>query len=119
MSGILQVFASDDPERDWAVGREAHRHQWQSYRTMFGRHSGEVVKPFDPDRSRTDRLTHKMGEIWLDTPEHLADGIGELMRTLPAERVIVWVAPGALGEDAAMAHLAMIATRLVPLLERG
>jgi alkanesulfonate monooxygenase SsuD/methylene tetrahydromethanopterin reductase-like flavin-dependent oxidoreductase (luciferase family) len=120
MSGLVSVFASRDPERSWQLVAPYHEYQWESYRqaSVEGRPDLAKPRPFDPDRSRVDRLSFRLGDILFDTPEAVAGAIVDRTEGCPVETVFVWVSPGALPEDLALEHLETLASDVAPLLSR-
>jgi alkanesulfonate monooxygenase SsuD/methylene tetrahydromethanopterin reductase-like flavin-dependent oxidoreductase (luciferase family) len=117
MSGVLNVYATDDPDGDWPVVARHHAYQWDSYR----RHAvaGTPLpqpRPVDPEKSRARGLAQGMGNLLYGTPEQTAARIAAHVAGLPVATVFFWVALGGMPEEMAAAHLRTIATRLGPLL---
>jgi alkanesulfonate monooxygenase SsuD/methylene tetrahydromethanopterin reductase-like flavin-dependent oxidoreductase (luciferase family) len=117
MSGTLNVFATEDPERDWPRVAPHHQHQWDSYRQAAVEGTGRPApRPFDADAARARGLTPGLGNILVDTPEEVARQIGERVGDAPVETLFVWASPGALPEDLAVQHVRTLGERLAPLL---
>ncbi|MBM7413282.1 MULTISPECIES: LLM class flavin-dependent oxidoreductase [Nocardiaceae] len=116
MAGPMNMFISDDPERDWAIVRKHHHHQWDSYRRMSGGENGATVRPFDGERARTLGLTPGLGNILVATPEDAATQIRERLAGCPVVRIFPWASPGALPEELALQHVRTLAEGLAPLL---
>ncbi|MEU7814016.1 LLM class flavin-dependent oxidoreductase [Pseudonocardia sp. NPDC049154] len=118
MSGTVNLFVSEDPERDWARVKPHHTHQWESYRQASVEGTGRPApRPFDAEVSRARGLTPGLGNILVTTPEDAAAQLAERTRDIPVETVFVWVSPGALPEDLALAHLRSLGDHLAPLLK--
>jgi hypothetical protein len=117
MAGVLSVFASNEPDRDWERIRPYHRHQFESYKAR----AAEGTEGSDPERyrvepDRTHGLLAGMGQIMVDTPQRLAAAIAAHVGEAPAETVFVWLTPGGGPHELAMEHLYTLGTELAPLL---
>jgi alkanesulfonate monooxygenase SsuD/methylene tetrahydromethanopterin reductase-like flavin-dependent oxidoreductase (luciferase family) len=117
MAGTVNVFATEDPERDWPRLAPHHRHQWESYRQASVEGTDRPApRPFDAEASRRRGLAQGLGNILVDTPEEVARQLGERAKDAPVETVFVWASPGALPEDLAIQHVRTLGERLAPLL---
>lgn len=118
MAGTLNVFVTDDPDRDWPAVAPHHHHQWESYRQASVEGTDRPApRPFDVERSRARGLAPGLGNILVATAEDAARAIGERVGDAPVETVFVWASPGALPEELAMRHVRMLGEELAPLLK--
>jgi len=116
MAGPINMFISDDPERDWAIVRKHHHHQWDSYRQMSAAETGVPARPFDSEKARSKGLEPGLGNILVATPEVAATQIRERLAGCPVVRIFPWATPGALPEELAVQHVHTLAEDLAPLL---
>jgi alkanesulfonate monooxygenase SsuD/methylene tetrahydromethanopterin reductase-like flavin-dependent oxidoreductase (luciferase family) len=117
MAGTVNIFATEDPERDWARVAPHHEHQWESYRQGMVEGTGRPpARPFDAEASRARGLAPGLGNILVDTPEEVARQVRERVGDAPVETLFLWVSPAALPEDLAVQHVRTLGERLAPLL---
>ncbi|WP_448625004.1 LLM class flavin-dependent oxidoreductase [Geodermatophilus sp. URMC 64] len=124
MSGHLNVFVSNDPERDWPLVGPYHKYQWDSYRELMVEGTDNPPpRPLDLDVARSRGLTmgkgnnQGMGNILVGTPEDAARQLREYMGDAPVETLFIYVSPGGLPEDLTMQHLQVLGGQLAPLLK--
>jgi alkanesulfonate monooxygenase SsuD/methylene tetrahydromethanopterin reductase-like flavin-dependent oxidoreductase (luciferase family) len=118
MAGTVNLFVSEDPERDWARVAPHHTHQWESYRQESVRGTDRPApRPFDAEASRRRGLAPGFGNIFVGTPAEAAEALAKRVADAPIKTVFVWASPGALQEDLALAHVRTLGEQLVPLVE--
>lgn len=118
MSGSLNVWATDDPERDWPLVAKHHARQWDSYRRYLVEGTGQPApRPIDPERSRAKGLSPGLGGLLYGTPEDTARQIAGHVRGLPVDTVLIWTSLAGMPEDVVLQHVQTLCTRLRPLLE--
>jgi alkanesulfonate monooxygenase SsuD/methylene tetrahydromethanopterin reductase-like flavin-dependent oxidoreductase (luciferase family) len=118
MAGTVQLFVTDDPERDWARIKPHHTHQWESYRQASVEGTDRPApRPFDAEASRERGMAPGLGNILVATPADAAAAVAERAAGAPIEEVFVWASPGALPEDLALAHVRTLGEQLAPLLK--
>jgi alkanesulfonate monooxygenase SsuD/methylene tetrahydromethanopterin reductase-like flavin-dependent oxidoreductase (luciferase family) len=119
MAGTVNVFVTEDPERDWPRVRPHHEHQWESYRQGMVEGTGQPApRPFNAEASRARGLAPGLGNILIDTPQEVARQIGERVGDAPVETVFIWASPAALPEDLAIQHVRTLGEQLAPLLAK-
>jgi alkanesulfonate monooxygenase SsuD/methylene tetrahydromethanopterin reductase-like flavin-dependent oxidoreductase (luciferase family) len=114
MSGQVEFFMSDDPEKAWAQIEEHVLYRWHSYnRYMFEGTRRETDPPqrFDPKA---------IGERFiLGTPEQVATIILERTSGLPVTDIYSWSDFPGISDDLIDRHLELTFTKLAPLLRQG
>lgn len=117
MAGMVGVFVTEDPERDWPIVAKHHAYQWDSYRrySVEGT-AASVPRPLDPEKSRAMGLSPAMGSLLFGTPEEVAVQIKAYVAGAPVETVYAWASPGALPFDMAARHVELLCTKLAPLI---
>lgn len=117
MSGGIQAWATDDPERDWPMVSEHLGYQLDSYR----RHMVEGTDTPTPKPVDVEKLVHSprsgpLGSFTYGTPEQVAQGIRAYTAGAPVQTVFLWASIGGMAEDVVMRNIQTICTRLAPLL---
>lgn len=109
----VPLWASDDPERDWATFyRAALEYQFGRYAAWAG---GRRRIGIESD-SDTPWENHRM---LFDTPERIAQRLVRLRKRAPIDEVVFWYRIPHIGHDRAMAHLQLVADRVMPALRSG
>jgi alkanesulfonate monooxygenase SsuD/methylene tetrahydromethanopterin reductase-like flavin-dependent oxidoreductase (luciferase family) len=117
MTGSIQGFVSDDPDRDWAEVAPYVAYQADSYRRYMVEGTGRPTpKPVDPDRLRAGALGAVMGSFLFTTPDDAAVQIGAHAKGAPVETVFLWASIAGMPEALVIQHVETICTRLAPLL---
>jgi alkanesulfonate monooxygenase SsuD/methylene tetrahydromethanopterin reductase-like flavin-dependent oxidoreductase (luciferase family) len=122
MSGVLDVYSTDDPERDWPIVAERFRYQRDSYARYTAEgsddvHRRRVVAAVDPDQARAAGLgSSGQGGLLYGTPEHNARMIRRHLAGMPARTVFFWVSLGGLPDDVVARHVQTICSSLRLLL---
>ena len=120
MSGVLNVWVSPDPGRDWPQVAKHHAYQWDSYRRYLVEGTGRPnPRPIDPERSRANGLAPGLGNLLVATPEDAADAISERLAGLPVDTVFCWASLAGMPEEMVAAHVQTLCTKLRPLLADG
>jgi hypothetical protein len=75
-----------------------------------------VPRPIDPERLRRSDRTDPLGAFHYDTPAGMADRIRAHIGAAPVETVYLWASVGGMAEDAVVANVRTLCTKLAPLL---
>jgi alkanesulfonate monooxygenase SsuD/methylene tetrahydromethanopterin reductase-like flavin-dependent oxidoreductase (luciferase family) len=117
MSGGIQAWATDDPERDWPVVSEHLTHQLNSYRRHLVEGTGRPPpKPVDLSRVVNAEATGPLASFTYGTPERVAEVIRAGTAGAPVETVFLWASIGGMEEAVVVRNIETICTRLAPLL---
>jgi alkanesulfonate monooxygenase SsuD/methylene tetrahydromethanopterin reductase-like flavin-dependent oxidoreductase (luciferase family) len=120
MSGVINLWVSPDPERDWPMVARHHAYEWDSYRRYMVEGTGRPdPRPIDPERSRANGLAPGLGNLLVATPEDAADAIRERLSGMPVDTVFCWASLAGMPEEAVAAHIQTLCTKLRPLLTDG
>jgi alkanesulfonate monooxygenase SsuD/methylene tetrahydromethanopterin reductase-like flavin-dependent oxidoreductase (luciferase family) len=112
-TAVTHLWASDDPERDWQEFlRPAFEYQFRKYAEWAGDWA-EIGAPVEPDF--LDDRRH----MFIDTPENVARRLIALRERAPFHEVVFWYRIPHYGHERAMAHLELVADRVMPLLAAG
>jgi alkanesulfonate monooxygenase SsuD/methylene tetrahydromethanopterin reductase-like flavin-dependent oxidoreductase (luciferase family) len=127
VSGPINMVIADDPERaeaTWAAIRPHFAYQWQSYQ----RYGDEGRPPqagaaslqeigdgrFDPDRFRSAGPDMNPPMIDVVTPDEAVRRLRSWLSPLPVEHGYFWLSIGAMPDEIAERHLALLATEVAP-----
>jgi len=117
MGGLVPVWASDDPERDWPVVRMHLAAQWDSYRRyMVEGTTQPTARPVDPDRWRVRGFGHGPGHFFLGTPSEVAAEVQADVNAAPVEVVYVWASLAGMSEEVVRRNVTTVSAELAPLL---
>jgi alkanesulfonate monooxygenase SsuD/methylene tetrahydromethanopterin reductase-like flavin-dependent oxidoreductase (luciferase family) len=117
MAGGMNGWVSEDPDRDWPWVAEHVGYQFDSYRRhMVEGTSNPVPRPVDPDRLRNSDRPGPLAGFTYDTPEGMARRIRAHIGDAPVETVYLWASVGGMPEEAVVANVRTLCTRLAPLL---
>jgi alkanesulfonate monooxygenase SsuD/methylene tetrahydromethanopterin reductase-like flavin-dependent oxidoreductase (luciferase family) len=117
MTGPVQAWVSEDPDRDWPLVAKHHAYQWDSYRRYMVEGTGHPApRPIDPDRSRANGLAPGLGNLLYATPDDAAERLRAHVRGLPVDTLLFWVSLAGMPEDIVARHVQTLCTRLRPLL---
>jgi alkanesulfonate monooxygenase SsuD/methylene tetrahydromethanopterin reductase-like flavin-dependent oxidoreductase (luciferase family) len=118
MSGGINGWVSEDPERDWPVVSKHVAHMYDSYKQHMVEGTGQAPpRATDPDRLLRRRpFSSPLGYFMLGTPEDLAGRIADLSRGAPIETVYFFASVGGMPEEYVARHVRTLCTRLAPLL---
>jgi hypothetical protein len=111
MSGPLEFFVTDDPDRTWAEIEPHVKYRWESYnRYMFEGTSKEAQRSayYDVDAIR--------GFFLLGPPEEVAEGIRKRTDGLPVTDLFGWCDFPGLPDAAVDRHIELTFTQLATLL---
>lgn len=122
MSGGMNVFLSDDPERDWPRVSPHVGYQWDSY----ARHEpvaltsdGRPLLPrvVDPETLRGKGIeSGPMQGFVVATPDQAAERIKNYLHGTPTETVYFWGTLPGLDPELARRHVELVCTELRPRL---
>ena len=118
MSGGIQAYVTDDPERDWPLVAPHVAYNQDSYRRYMAEGTGNpVLRPVDPERLRSRRPDARPLSYFLfGTPAEVAAAIREYVGQAPVRTVWLGGSIAGFPEDMAMRHVRTICTQLRPLL---
>lgn len=117
MAGVVQGWATEDPERDWPLISKHLEYQLNSYRRHMVEGTGRPApKPVDLGRVVNTSGSGPLGDFTYGTPEFVAETITKGTTGLPVDTVFFWASLGGMSEDATMRNIETICTRLAPLL---
>ncbi|MBV9380940.1 MAG: LLM class flavin-dependent oxidoreductase [Streptosporangiaceae bacterium] len=118
MSGGVQAYVTEDPERDWPRVAPHIAYQQDSYRRHMVVGTGNPVpRPVNPERLRTRGPDAGPLSYYLfGTPEEVAEAILEYAGDAPVDTVWLCASVAGLPEDLTARHVQTICSRLVPLL---
>jgi len=114
MSGYVELFLTDDPDRTWSEIESHVAYRWESYNrhALHGtRREHEAPPPIDMQALRERFL--------LGTPEQVANGIRARTFGLPVTDVFAWADYSGLSDAAIDRHIQLLVTELTPLLREG
>lgn len=118
MTGGIQAWVTDDPERDWPVVAEHLGAQVDSYR----RHarvgtSLPPANPVDPERLRSRSPRGSLDYFFYGTPVQVASQIIDYTAGAPVDTVFLWAGLTGMPPELIRRHITTIATELAPLLK--
>lgn len=120
MSGAMNAFLVDDPQRDWPRVAPHIAYQAESYAGWIaeGRGPGQPPpRPADPEAMRARGIESGLtGGFMLATPEEAAERVRKVTAGLPVETIYLWATLPGLPEDLARRNVELACTRLAPLL---
>jgi len=112
MSGPIEFFVADDPEKAWAEIREHVEFRWNSYnRYMFEGTSREASPPVVGDEGAIG------GQFEIGTPEQIAAFIREATAGLPVTDMYGWSDYPGMPDELVDRHIELTFTRVAPLLK--
>lgn len=117
MSGGIQGWATNDPERDWPLVRPHLEHQLNSYRKHMTEGTDQPTpRPIDVDKLVNSDRGGPLGSFIYGTPEHVAATIRAGTAGAPVDTVFLWASVGGMPEDVVVRNVRTICTQLAPLL---
>jgi len=91
MSGVVNIFLSDDPERDRAEVLRAYGYLWDTYAAAAVEGSGKTVNaPADLDEALRLGLAGGTNGLTIATPAVAARLLSEYVEGMPVETVYSW-----------------------------
>jgi alkanesulfonate monooxygenase SsuD/methylene tetrahydromethanopterin reductase-like flavin-dependent oxidoreductase (luciferase family) len=107
----VPLWAADDPEREWETFyRSALEYQFGKY----GEWAGDPAK-IGVDNDDGDVPWHRE-KMLIDTPERIAERLLAIREEVPFHEVVFWYRIPKIGHERALAHLELVAKRVMPLL---
>jgi len=118
MSGGIQAYVTDDPDRDWPLVASHVAYNQDSYRRYMVEGTGSPVpRPVDPERLRSRPPDGRPLSYFLfGPPEQVAAAIRDYVGEAPVDTVWLGGSIAGFPEDLAVRHVRAICTRLRPLL---
>jgi len=112
MGGFLNMWITEDPERDWPVVAEHLSAQWSGY----PRHaSGQRPTPADgPDAWRQRGLGAERGHLLVATPEVAAGQLADYVRGTPIDTVFTFAMLPGMPPELGRTHVRILGTELLP-----
>lgn len=118
VGGPVNVFLTDDPERDWAAF--APRLAWQ--RDMYNRHGlvGPTAPPVDPAEVVRIGLSRHLTRdgFFFGTPEEAVAALRPRLVGVPAEHIYIWGDVALLDDELVQRNIELACARLRPLLQQ-
>jgi alkanesulfonate monooxygenase SsuD/methylene tetrahydromethanopterin reductase-like flavin-dependent oxidoreductase (luciferase family) len=106
----VPLWATEDPERDWNLFyKNAIEHQFNQYASWAGDRSNVGV-PSDSD------TPWQREAMLVDTPENIVRRLKEIRARAPYHEVVFWYRIPHIGHERALAHLELVAEKVVPFL---
>ncbi|MEZ0339275.1 LLM class flavin-dependent oxidoreductase [Mycobacterium sp. pV006] len=107
----VPLWASEDPERDWNLFyRDAIEYQFNQY-ASWARDRSQVGVDTDSD------TPWRREAMLIDTPENIVRRLKDIRARAPYHQVVFWYRIPHIGHDRAMAHLELMAHKVVPFLD--
>jgi alkanesulfonate monooxygenase SsuD/methylene tetrahydromethanopterin reductase-like flavin-dependent oxidoreductase (luciferase family) len=122
MSGGMNVFLSEDPERDWPLVAPHVGYQWDSYArhdpvALTGDGQPPPPRAVDPEALRAKGIeSGPMLGFVIATPDQAADRIRTYLRDTPTETIFVWGTLPGLPAELAERHVELVCHDLRPRL---
>ena len=117
MSGGMNGWVSEDPDRDWERVGPYAAYQLNSYRRHMVEGTDQAVpRTIEPAEVRNRARSGPLGSFIYDTPEGMAARIREYIGDAPVETVYLWASIGGMPEEDVIANIRTLCTRLAPLL---
>jgi alkanesulfonate monooxygenase SsuD/methylene tetrahydromethanopterin reductase-like flavin-dependent oxidoreductase (luciferase family) len=118
MSGPVNLFLSEDPERDWSVVREYYAYIWNSYARGLAEGRGRPAPPpVDPDEWRTRGLAGGLRGMVIATPGDAACQLRQRFAGTPVETIFMWAWLPGIPADLVDRHVRLACTELSALLQ--
>lgn len=106
----VPLWASEDPERDWELFyKDAIEYQFGQYASWAGDRSKVGV------HAESDTPWQRESML-VDTPENIARRLKEIRADAPYHEVVFWYRIPHIGHERALAHLELVAQKVIPLL---
>ena len=118
MTGGIQGWTTDDPERDWPVVSRHLANQLDSYRRYMVEGTDQPApRPVDPDRMRQrEPFSGPIGYFLYGTPEQVAADVRRAVADAPVDAVYFWASIAGMPEDLVATNVRTVCERLAPLL---
>jgi alkanesulfonate monooxygenase SsuD/methylene tetrahydromethanopterin reductase-like flavin-dependent oxidoreductase (luciferase family) len=118
MTGGVQAWITDDPERDWPVVRRHLAAQVDSYRRHMVEGTDQPLpRAVDPDRLRDREINPTpLSYFIFGTPDEVAARLRSALVDAPIETVFLWASIGGMPLDLAARHVRAVCTELAPRL---
>ncbi len=117
MSGGLQSWVTDDPDRDWPTVAEHLAYQVNSYLRHAVEGTGNPLpKPADPDRMRARDPRGPLGYLYYGSPAEVAPRILDYTAGAPVETVYLWASIGGMPAEMVARQVQLVCSELAPLL---
>jgi len=111
MSGPIEFFVADDPEKAWAEIQEHVEYRWNSYNATCSRDQPRGESPKVGDDGAVG------GRFEIGTPEQIAGIIKEATAGLPVTDIYGWSDYPGMPDDLVDRHIELTFTKVAPLLK--
>lgn len=106
MSGPINVFLSDDPERDWPVVSRYLGYQWDSYNVAAVEGTDRPVPAaMDVERARASGLAGGLRGCLVATPDEAESEVRAYFAGMPLETVFSWAWLPGVPDDLVARHI--------------
>ncbi|HEY1778694.1 MAG TPA: LLM class flavin-dependent oxidoreductase [Solirubrobacteraceae bacterium] len=117
MSGPVNVFLADDPERAWPDVARYYAYLYDSYRAAAVEGTGAPPpQPVDMDQWRRRGLAAGLRGILVATPEEAAAKLRAQLAEVPVDTIFMWSWLPGIPQSLADRHVELVCTELRPLL---
>ena len=116
MSGPVNLFLSDDPERDWPAIAPYYAYVWESYaRSAVEGTTRRKPQPVDPDKWRARGLSGGLRGMLVATPDEAADELRRRFEAIPVHTIFMWAWLPGIPDELVARHIEL-ACKELPLL---
>jgi alkanesulfonate monooxygenase SsuD/methylene tetrahydromethanopterin reductase-like flavin-dependent oxidoreductase (luciferase family) len=117
MSGPVNIFLSDDPERDWPSVAEGYQYIMDSYERAAAAPGAPAPTPTDPERLRAGGLAKGLRGCLVTTPDEAANAVREHFAGIPVETIFTWAALPGVPHDTMGRHVELWCTTFAEALK--
>lgn len=117
MTGGVQGWVSNDPERDWPTVSRHLSHQINSYRRLMVEGTSlDIPRPVDPERLRQHEPNGPLSYFAYGTPDAIATWVRHHTAGAPVETVYFWASISGMSQAMVAEHVRTVCSDLAPLL---
>jgi alkanesulfonate monooxygenase SsuD/methylene tetrahydromethanopterin reductase-like flavin-dependent oxidoreductase (luciferase family) len=119
MSGPVNIFLSDDPERDWPAVAQGYAYVMDSYERAAAVAGGPPPTPTDPERLRAGGLDKGLRGCLVTTPLDAARQVLAHFADVPVETIFSWAALPRVPHDLMGRHVELWSTTFAAAVKRA